>query len=251
MQPAALSVRPAAGRLRSLTVVLPSRDEEANLPRVVPDAVRAASAIADTVEIVIVDDGSRDRTHAVALDLARADERVRVLRHETGRGYGAALRTGFAAATHEWVFYTDSDGQFDLDDLVALPGLLHACDVVVGYRVRRQDRWLRCLGGWFWTRIVNAAFGMHLRDADCAFKIFPRSFLSSTPLVSTGALISAELVARARGSGLRVEQLAVRHRPRLFGKPSGAHPRVVARALRELVLLRGEIRRSVASARAR
>ncbi|MFN0243058.1 MAG: glycosyltransferase family 2 protein [Planctomycetota bacterium] len=227
--------------------MLPSRDEEANLPRVVPDALRAAGEIARIVEVLIVDDGSRDRTHAIAGELAGADTRVRVLRHDASRGYGAALRTGFSAATSEWVFYTDSDGQFDLDDLRALPELLQDCDVVVGYRVRRQDPWLRCLGGWCWTRVVNVAFGLHLRDADCAFKIFPRAFLATTELSSTGALISAELVARARGRGLRVEQLAVRHRPRLFGKPSGAHPRVVARALRELFLLRARIRAAVSS----
>lgn len=243
----ASSARSAAPRLPSLTVVLPSRDEEANLPRVVPDALRSAGEIARTVELLIVDDGSRDRTYAVAAELARADARVRVLRHEASRGYGAALRTGFAAAASEWVFYTDSDGQFDLEDLRALPELLQSCDVVVGYRVHRRDPWLRCLGGWCWTRVVNAAFDLHLRDADCAFKVFPRAFLATTELSSTGALISAELVARARGRGLRVEQLAVRHRPRLFGKPSGAHPRVVARALRELLLLRARIRAAIAT----
>jgi glycosyltransferase involved in cell wall biosynthesis len=231
-----------SGEPASLSIVLPCRNEAGNVARVVGEALSRGADVARSVEVIVVDDGSTDSTGAIAEDLARTDPRVRVVRHPTNRGYGAALRSGFDAATSAWVFYTDGDGQLSLDDLRRLPEALDSSDVVVGYRRARQDPLARRVMGHVWTKVVNVAFGLHLRDADCAFKIFPREFLQSTALRSTGALISAELVARAERRGLRVAQIAVDHRPRVAGSSSGAHPRVIARALRELFALRRSIR---------
>lgn len=208
------------------------------------EALACGGDVAPTVEVIVVDDGSSDETGRLADSLAQADPRVRVIHHAVNQGYGAALRSGFAEARGTWVFYTDGDGQLNLDDLRGLPDLLATCDVVVGYRVARQDPLARRWMGAGWTWLVNRAFGLSLRDADCAFKIFPREFLHSAGLKSTGALISAELVARADRSGLVIRQMAVDHRPRVSGRPTGAHPRVILRAFRELWALRGEIERS-------
>lgn len=231
------------GDRSSLSIVLPCRNEAGNVARVVGEALERGSEVVESLEVIVVDDGSSDATGSLAEALARADARVRVVHHASNRGYGAALRSGFAAARNEWVFYTDGDGQLSLDDLRALPAALGSCEVVVGYRRARRDPLARRFMGHAWTRVVNCAFGLDLIDADCAFKIFPRDFLQRTEFLSTGALISAELVARAKNQGLRVSQIAVDHRPRVAGQPTGAHPRVIARAFRELLTLRRSIGR--------
>ncbi len=233
----------APGEPSSLSIVLPCRNEAGNVVRVVGEALARGCDVAQDVEVIVVDDGSSDSTATLAEALARADPRVRVVRHPHNRGYGAALRSGFAVARGRWVFYTDGDGQLTLDDLRQVPAALATCDVVVGYRRARQDPFTRRWMGHAWTQVVNWTFGLDLRDADCAFKIFPREFLERIELSSTGALISAELVARAKNRGLRVHQIAVGHRPRVAGRPTGAHPRVIARAFRELFALRRSIRR--------
>lgn len=230
------------GEPSSLSIVLPCRNEAGNVVRVVGEALARGRDVASQVEVIVVDDGSSDATAALADELAREDSRVRVVRHPQNRGYGAALRSGFAAAHGAWVFYTDGDGQLSLDDLRQLPAALATCDAVVGYRRARQDPLARRCMGHVWTTVVNWTFGLDLVDADCAFKIFPREFLQRAELSSTGALISAELVARAKHHGLRVQQIAVGHRPRIAGQPTGAHPRVIARAFRELFALRRRIR---------
>ena len=133
------------------------------------------------------------------------------------------------------IFLTDGDGQFDLEELPAAARLLGEHDVVAGYRTHRQDGWWRRLWGRSWTALVNQAFGLQVRDANCAFKLVPRSLLLSSDLRSQGALISAELLFEAQRSELSVAECAVSHYPRQTGRQSGASPRVIATALAELV----------------
>ena len=127
-----------AAHVRGLSIVLPAHDEEASLAHVVRAALEVGAACADVCEVLIVDDGSRDGTSEVARSLASDDARVRVITHATNRGYGAALRSGFEQARLDWIFYTDADGQFDLDELPALLALLGRYDVVIGYRAERR-----------------------------------------------------------------------------------------------------------------
>ncbi len=237
--------------LDSLAVVLPCRNEAAVLRDVVGAALRHAQPCARALEVVVVDDASTDATPALAAALAREDPRVRVVRTPACRGYGAALRAGFAATTAAWVFYTDGDGQFDLAELPAFLGALrepdaphtpHTPHIVIGRRATRAEGLVRRFNAWAWTALVNGAFGLHVRDVDCAFKVFPGEVLRAMPLESDGALISAELLARARRLGLRIAQRDVTHHPRRAGRASGASPRVILRAFRELFALRGRIR---------
>ncbi|MDX2133053.1 MAG: glycosyltransferase family 2 protein [Planctomycetota bacterium] len=228
--------------VRSLAIVLPCRNEADAVADVVDGALRWGGASAPVLEVVLVDDASTDRTGGIADDLARRDARVRVVHNARSRGYGGALRAGFAATTADWVFYTDGDGQFDLAELPGFLAHLVDADVVIGRRARRAEGPVRRLNAWGWTLAVNAAFGLRVRDVDCAFKVFPGAFLRALPLVSDGALISAELLARSRRAGLRVVQRDVSHHPRRAGRATGANLRVIARAFRELVSLRATIR---------
>jgi glycosyltransferase involved in cell wall biosynthesis len=234
------------GRLRGLSIVLPCHDEAANIERAVDEATAAGELVADAHEVIVVDDGSSDDTRDLAEGLADVDPRVRVLVHETNRGYGAAVRTGFAAARLEWVFLTDADLQFDLRELTRFAPVAPSCDIVTGYRVHRADPPHRLLNAAAWNMLVRRTFDLGLRDVDCAFKLMRRELVQSLPLVAEGAMVSTELIARAREADARIVELGVGHRPRAAGRSSGASPRVVARAFRELRTVRADLRGATA-----
>jgi GT2 family glycosyltransferase len=241
------SVRPhVVGRLRGLSIVLPCHDEAENVERAIDEATAAGELVADAHEVIVVDDGSSDATRELAAARAGEDPRVRVLVHDGNRGYGAALRTGFAAARLEWIFLTDADLQFDMTELSRFAPLASSSDVVAGYRVRRADPPHRLLNAAAWNALVRRAFDVPVRDVDCAFKLMRRELVQSLPLTAEGAMVSTELIARAQQAGARIVQLGVTHRPRAAGHPSGASPRVVLRAFRELRAVRAELRSTTA-----
>jgi glycosyltransferase involved in cell wall biosynthesis len=227
--------------LDGLTVVLPCHDEEANVAAAVAAALRAGAGVAAAVEVVVVDDGSRDGTAAVARRAVRADDRVRLLRHRRNRGYGAAVRTGLAAARMPWVLLTDADLQFDLDELDRFAGPAAGADLVVGRRVARSDPLPRRVDGALWNALVRTVLDVRVHDVDCAFKLIRRELLERLELTSDGAAVSAELLAQAARRGARVAEVGVSHRPRRAGRQSGARPDVVVRALRELAAVHGAL----------
>jgi glycosyltransferase involved in cell wall biosynthesis len=223
----------AATRLPGLAIVLPCFDEAENVVAAVAEAQRAAERVADDYEVIVVDDGSRDGTGALAEALAAADPHVRVVRHPENRGYGAAVRSGFAASVAPWVLLTDGDRQFDLREAAAMVPLAASHDLVAGYRIDRADPPHRRLAAHAWNRLVRRSFGIAVRDVDCAFKLMRGEALRALPLESDGAMISTELIVRAGLAGWRVAEVGVHHRPRTAGEPTGGNPRVVLRAFRE------------------
>ncbi|MBF6569476.1 MAG: glycosyltransferase family 2 protein [Candidatus Binataceae bacterium] len=234
----------AAGsaRLEGLSVFLPSHNEEGNLERVVAGLGSILPKITDDYEIIIVDDGSRDRTGEIADRLVAADSHLRVIHHEHNRGYGGAVTSGIAAATKPWVMLCDGDGQFSSEDLGAMAAKADRYDVIVGRRVHRADPLGRRLNGRAWTTLMRLLFGIRIHDLDCGFKLFRRRLVDPQALKARGAMISAELMARMVGSGARIAEVEVRHLPRQAGEQSGADLRVVMRAFRELFLLYGDLR---------
>ena len=224
--------------IASISVVFPAWDEAENLPALLSRALEVLPRFAKQLEIIVVDDGSLDETPRIA---ARYPS-VRLLRHSHNRGYGAALRTGLRAARYDWIFFSDADLQFDLGDLEDLIRASHDTDIVAGYRTSRRDPWGRRALAWIWGRLVRALYRIRVRDIDCAFKLFRRSVLEEIPIESVGAFINTEILVRASAAGFRIRQVPVRHFPRHVGRASGAHPRVILRALRELVTLRSRLR---------
>jgi len=220
-----------------LSVVMPCFNEEGNVGRVVAQATEVGRQLCRELQVVVVDDGSTDATPTILRVLRSEIPELEVVTHAQNRGYGAAVRSGLDCAVLDYVFLTDGDGQFDLRELSHALDLLDHHDVVAGYRARRRDGWWRTLWGRSWTTLVNVFLGLDVRDANCAFKLVPRALLSATELRSEGALISAELLLEARRSELRVGQLAVSHYPRTAGRQTGASPRVIVTAFRELFRL--------------
>lgn len=230
------------GRRYALSVFYPCYNEEGNIRRVVGEALAFLPTLSDDFEIILVDDGSADRTGAIADELAREHACVRAVHHPSNRGYGGALQSGFRAATRELVFYTDGDGQFDITDLTRLLPLIETHDIVSGYREHRQDSLMRRLNAWLWGALVQRVLGFRCRDVDSAFKLYRREIFDRIEMKSMGALIDAEVLARAVRAGYTIAEAPVRHRPRIAGRQTGANLRVIARAFKELFQLRREIR---------
>lgn len=229
--------------LTSLSFFFPCYNEAENIGAMIEQAAQVGETYGVDYEVIVVDDGSRDATFNLAQAVAQKDNRVRVLRHPTNQGYGAAVRTGVAAATKELVFQTDSDRQFTLSELPRFLEAIDGADLVVGYRAPRRDPFLRLLNGWGWALAVNLLFGYHARDIDCAFKVFRRRVAQAVQVRSGGATYSAEFLIRARRHGFRIAELPIySHRPRKAGSPTGARLHVILRAFRDLFRLRWELR---------
>lgn len=227
----------------SISVFFPCYNEQDNVTRVTEQAVAVLEKLNADFEVIIVNDGSRDETARVADELAGRNDRIKVVHHPSNLGYGAALQTGFKAATKELVFYTDGDGQFDIKEMPPLLELMEQYDIVSCYRMNRQDNLIRKINAWCWTQLVCFLFGMKIRDIDCAFKLYKREIFDNIHLVSTGALIDTEVLARAIRKGYRVAQQGVHHYPRTAGAQTGANLRVILRAFKELFGLWRKIRR--------
>ena len=221
-------------RPRSLSVILPAYNEEALIESTVLQAMQTLLSWMQDFEIIVVNDGSKDRTGEIVARLAAYDRRIRLINHNGNKGYGAALVTGFEAVTKELAFFMDSDGQFDLCDLVRFFPLIEEYGAVLGYRIARQDTWMRKLNAWGWKQLVHFIFGVHARDIDCAFKLFRAEFFRTHRLETRGAMINAEILYKLARAGYTYTEVGVQHLPRRAGKATGAKPAVILRALREM-----------------
>ncbi len=229
-------------RVPRLSYFFPAHNEEANLEGLVDEALAALPAIAETFEIIAVDDGSRDRTPEIANELAaRHPGIVRAVHHPTNQGYGAALRSGFAASRHDLVAFTDGDRQFKVADLARLTNRLaapDAPDVVVGFRIKRADPLVRTVYAKAYRLANRVFFGLKVTDVDCACKLFRRDALKGLRVTSAGAFFSAELLIKLRAAGRTVVEVGVPHYARTAGSPTGAKPQVILRAVRDFWRLR-------------
>ena len=227
-------------RLAELSYFFPAHNEAANLRGLVEEALATLPRLADRFEIVIVNDGSRDDTPKIADELAAAHPEVRAVHHPTNLGYGAALRSGFAAARLAHLVFTDGDRQFRVADIGRLIERFRAgdVDVVVGYRIKRADPFVRTLYARIYRLANRVWFGLQVRDVDCAMKLFARESLEGVNVESGGAFFSAELLIKLRARGRRIAEVGVPHYPRTAGSPTGAKPSVVFRAVKDFWSLR-------------
>jgi glycosyltransferase involved in cell wall biosynthesis len=226
----------------SISIFFPCYNEQENVARTVEKALEVVEKLNADFEVIIVDDGSSDGTGQIAEEIAGRDKRIKVVHHQHNLGYGAALQSGFKTSKKELVFYTDGDGQFDINEMPPLLDLMEQYDIVSCYRLNRRDPIIRKINGWCWTRLICLMFGLKIRDIDCAFKLYKREIFDKIELSSTGALIDAEILARAARVGYRITQKGVHHYPRTAGEQSGANIRVVLRAFKELFKLQKRIR---------
>jgi glycosyltransferase involved in cell wall biosynthesis len=222
---------------------MPAYNEEANVGAMIEDARSVVSEITEDYEIVVVNDGSKDRTAAVVEEKAAKYPQVRLVQHPVNLGYGAAVYDGFAAATKELIFFTDGDRQFVLPEIHRLLARLGEADMVVGYRAPRRDPWARVLYGWGWSTLVTILFGYTARDIDCAFKLFKREIITTigAEIESRGATFSAEWLVRTKRAGYKIAEVPVTHLPRVAGSQTGARLHVIKRAFKELARFRWKL----------
>lgn len=222
----------------SLSVILPAHNEEEAIAGTIHEVVDALAAWTwiREYEVIVVNDGSQDATGAIIDTIASANPSVRVIHHAMNQGYGAALVSGFEAATKDLVFFMDSDGQFTIHDLEHYFPLIQEFDAVLGYRVQRQDTWMRKLNAWGWKILIGMVFGVYVRDVDCAFKLYRGDFFRKHRLETRGAMINAEILYKFTRAGYTYTQVGVHHHPRRGGRATGANLSVIGRAFRELVV---------------
>jgi glycosyltransferase involved in cell wall biosynthesis len=225
-----------------LTFFFPAYNEEENVERTVHVALEQIGPMVDSLEVLIVDDGSSDRTPELADALAAADSRVRV-HHQPNRGYGGALKAGFANASGSLIAFSDGDLQFDLEELRLLLDRLNdphrkPVDVVIGYRIKRRDPFHRLVIAKTYNTIVSVAFGLRVRDIDCAMKVFRREVFDGLRLESDGPFLSAETLIKLRARKVSMAQVGVHHFPRAAGTNTGASFVKILRTFRDLGKLR-------------
>jgi glycosyltransferase involved in cell wall biosynthesis len=246
-------------KLSSVSAFFPCYNDSNTIAGLVRTVDASLRKITDDYEIIVVDDGSRDNSRDVVRGLMSDIPQLRLVEHARNRGYGGALRSGFEAATKDYVFYTDGDGQYDPAEVEVLaremrPGI----DVVNGYKISRQDPWYRHIAGGAYQVVTRVLFSLPIRDVDCDFRLLRRSVFDSLALESNDGAICIELVRKLRDSGARMTEVPVHHYARAYGTSQFFKPQRIARALAavvrwyvRLVLLREQQRRTRDLARAR
>ena len=206
-----------------ISAFFPAYNDGGTIASMVVSTLMTLRTLTDDYEVIVVNDGSADYTGALLDELARIHAPyVRIVHHPRNRGYGAALRSGFAAARKDWVFYTDGDAQYDPRELRLL---VEACragngavEVVNGYKISRNDPWYRLLIGRIYHHVVKALFGFRLRDVDCDFRLIRRDVLDRITLRSDSGTICLELVKKLQDAGVRFAEVPVHHFHRAFGR---------------------------------
>lgn len=228
-----LSYHPATPM--KLSLIFPAHNEADTITNVLSGFAEYFQAQRIDHEIIVINDGSKDLTSQKVRTFASDHPFIRLIEHQANQGYGAALRSGFSAATGDYIFFSDSDGQFRPGDLGRTWPLAHPKTIILGYRQPRAEGVLRQINAKLWGWWISKKLGFRVRDLNCAWKLFPRSLVVDTPLVSNGAFISAELLYYAKKKQLTFHEVAVHHRLRTAGRSSGANPLVIFRAFRELL----------------
>ncbi len=227
----------------TVSIILPAYNEAENIEKTVSKSVDYVERTFKDYEVVVVNDGSFDGTREIVDKLVSSNSKIRQVNHSTNLGYGAALRSGFETASLQYVFFMDSDGQFEINDLDGFIPFLENFDIAIGFRENRADSFIRKLNALLYHLYIRIIFGLKVSDIDCAFKMFPKSAYGAVkPIKSGGALFSAEFLIRLYKKGFKIKEIPVRHFPREFGSQSGANLRVILRMFKESWKMRHELK---------
>ncbi|QQG43533.1 MAG: glycosyltransferase [Candidatus Daviesbacteria bacterium] len=222
-----------------LSVFFPAFNEEANIQKTIADSVKVLTGLTlEDYEIVVVDDGSKDKTREIVENFSQTNRKIKLVAHPHNLGYGAALKTGFKAAKFSWVAFADSDGQFDFGEIKKLLEKADQADLVLGYRLKRMDSFSRIVGAYVWNVGAKLLLGLNVRDYSCGFKLIKKQvFEKVQPLVGEEKVTQIEFLVKARRMGFKILEVGVHHYPRKFGTQTGANLKVVAKSYLDLLKL--------------
>lgn len=223
-----------AKNVKSLSIVYPAYNEQGNIEETILKSLEFAQKNSKDFEIIIVDDGSRDNTFKIANSIAKRNGHVKVLKNTKNLGYGATVWKGLRFAKKDLIFFSDSDQQFDINELKQFIPKTTRYDVVIGHRRKRQDPLMRKLNMWGWKIVIRLMLGLRTKDVDCAFKLFRREVIEKITIKSQGATFSAELIFKIKNMGYKILELPVSHYPRRAGSPTGAKVSVIKKAFVEI-----------------
>lgn len=219
----------------SISVVFPAYNEESNIGTLIDQTVQLLPEFTDKWEIIVVDDGSTDRTAEIVKRYN--NNKISVIHHPSNRGYGAAVRSGIISAKNDLIFFSDSDLQFNIKEMGKLLQWVSEYDIVIGYRIKRQDPFYRRLNAFGWNTLVRLMLGLKVKDLNCAFKIFRKNVFDKIKIDAIGAMVNADILSQAVKYGFRIKEVPVTHYPRLKGQQTGANIRVIFKAFKELLRL--------------
>lgn len=233
-------------KLEELSLFFPFYNEETNIRTTVAKALKVLPKVTKRWEMILVDDGSKDKTNAIAKKIARADKRIKVITHNPNRGYGAAFKSGFYNAKYDWIVFNDGDGQFDFSEVtkfIEKQGETNA-DIVIGYYHQRQVSKLKILTSKMWEAVVFVLFGLHVRDIDCGFKLVSKRVIDTIPELESerGAFISSEFLIKAKKAGFKIVEIPVTHYPRVAGVGTGRNIDVIIKSFIDLFTLWRKLR---------
>jgi glycosyltransferase involved in cell wall biosynthesis len=227
--------------IKSLSVFFPVYNEEKTIQNTVVKAKNVLEKIVNKWEIIVVNDGSTDRTAGIVEKIIQNDSRIRIITHFSNRGYGAALKTGFYTSQYPWIAFTDSDGQFDFKEITKFTEKQKEtdADLVIGYYLDRKVSFWKKITSRIWELLVNLLFGLKVRDIDCAFKLISKKVIDKIPKLESerGAFISSELLIKAKKSGFKIVEIGVTHYPRKEGKGTGRSLNVIIKSFIDLIKL--------------
>lgn len=229
-----------------LSVFFPTYNEEKNIENTVIKAKKILEEIAEKWEILIINDGSTDKTGEISNELSLQDRRIRLITHVPNKGYGASLKSGFYNSKYKWIAFTDADGQFDFSEITKFIEKQKEtrADLVIGYYLSRQVPIYRKLNTFLWELIVFVLFGLRVKDIDCGFKLISKKVIDSISKLESerGAFISSEFLIKANSQGFKIAELGVHHYPRTAGKGTGANLDVIIKSFVDLFRLWKKLR---------
>jgi glycosyltransferase involved in cell wall biosynthesis len=228
--------------IKSLSVFFPAYNEEKNIQSTIEDAVAVLNTLPLEWEILVINDGSKDSTAQEVEELIKKYPRVRLINHQGNKGYGGALKTGFAEAKYPWVVFADSDGQFKFEEVKKMLEKTDEADVILGYRLNRADPFQRRIFTWGWKMLAMVILGLNVRDYSCGFKMLKKSvFESILPINSEEKVTQIEMLIKAKRKGYRFAEVGVHHYRRIHGVPTGANLAVVIKSFVDMMRLWQEL----------
>lgn len=218
----------------SISVFFPAYNDEHSIPKLVNDTTEILSPLTDDYEIIVVDDCSPDNVGKIADEMAKKDSHIKVIHHEKNRGYGGALKSGFNAATKDYIFYTDGDAQYDVKELLNLLPFREEYGLVNGYKIKRSDKLHRTILGKMYHHFARLIFGLRVSDVDCDFRLFKKDLIKNIKLESNEGFICVEMIYKVSRTNCKIKEVPVHHYPRMYGESQFFNVRRITKSFKSL-----------------